>query len=72
MRKSLRSIPVLLLIGALGAPYAHADEYTATFTCSSAPCDTPTAPDVSFPSPTSINVTWDGVPFALTLDSHGY
>jgi hypothetical protein len=69
MRKALWIIPVVLLFAARGAPSAHADEYTATFTCSSAPCDTPTAPDVSFPSPTSINVTWDGVLFALTLVS---
>ncbi len=59
MRKS--SWLIILLFAATGAPKARADSYAATFTCSAASvCNaqiTPTAPDVTFPSP-EINETW--------------
>lgn len=73
MRKTLWLIPVLLLFVAIGAPNAHADlfhpTFTCTGTCSVAP---PTAPNVSFPSPTSITETWFVIgvftaPISLTL-----
>ena len=72
MRKTLSIIPVLLLFTAIGGPCAHADTlYTATFTCDpSITCSSlPTAPDVSFPSPTTITVTWNGLVFPILLPS---
>jgi hypothetical protein len=68
MRKSLWSIPVLLLFIAVAAPNAHANTlYAATFTCQ-APCGSlPTAPNVLFPAPATIDVTYDLTPFSITL-----
>jgi hypothetical protein len=66
MRKSLWIILVVLVV-AVGAPIAHADSFTATFTCN-APCtSTPTAPTVSFPSPTTITETWAGFSASIPL-----
>ena len=73
MRKSLWIMLAALFV-AIGAPATHAGpiKYSATFNCpSTAPlCDgsTPTAPAVSFPSP-SLMVTWFGIPFDLVLVS---
>jgi PEP-CTERM motif len=69
MRKSLWIVPVLTLIAAIGAPTAHASMYTPTFTCTGTCVSVPTAPDVSFPSPTSITVTWDSAVFVVSLAS---
>ncbi len=68
MRKSLWIITVLVF-AAIGAPNAHADSFTVTFTCQ-APCGSlPTAPGiVSFPGPTIV-VTYDSTVFSLTLSS---
>lgn len=60
MKKLLCVVPGLLLFAMIGAPNARADSYTPTFTCTGT-CSTaglPTAPDVSFPSPTEITITW--------------
>jgi PEP-CTERM motif len=43
---------------AIGSPNAHADSYTATFTCIGPCVSLPTAPDVTFPPPPSIMETW--------------
>lgn len=60
VRKSLWIIITVLLV-AIGAPNAHADSYHPTFTCIGYCASTPTAPNVLFPSPTTIAETWDGV-----------
>jgi hypothetical protein len=70
MRKSLWIVPVLLLSAAIGVPNAHADSFRPTFitlSCLGACLPQPTAPDVSFPSPTTITVTWNGFIFLLPL-----
>ncbi len=69
MRKAIWVVPVLLLFAAIGAPNAYADSYTPTFTCTDTCVSLPTAPAVSFPSPTTIQETWDTLVFTLTLAS---
>lgn len=67
-KKLLCVVPALLLFAMVGAPNARADSYTPTFSCvpggvgSDFQCpfselNAVTAPDVSFPAPTSIVVT---------------
>ena len=69
MRKAMWMI-LTLLLGAIVAPCARAD--SVTFTCVATefvPCVAPpTAPDVTFPSPT-LDITWDSQTFDLTLPS---
>jgi len=65
--KFVFSIGLLGLL-CLGASNAHADSYTAIFTCTYCSFK-PTAPDVSFPSPTTIMETWDGYSMAVPLPS---
>jgi hypothetical protein len=68
MRKSLWIVLALLVVG--GAPVAWADSFTPTFTNESGggiPL-TPTAPDVTFPSPT-LTIAYDEFTFAFTLPS---
>ncbi len=66
MRKSVWIILTAVFV-AIAAPNAHADTFTATFTCTQAGgCSfLPTALAVSFPSPTSITETWG--PFVGTI-----
>lgn len=60
MRKSLWII-LIVLFAAIGAPNARADSFAASFTCTSITCGIlPTASDVSFPTPTTINITFAG------------
>jgi hypothetical protein len=61
MQKSLWIILAVLLV-AIGAPNAHADSFTPIFTTDgcSGTCALPTALDVTFPSPTTIDVTYLG------------
>jgi len=68
MRKSLWLVLALLVLA--GAPLAHADSFTPTFTCT-ANCTTPTAPDVTFPSPT-ITATFAGDTFDFPLFPGGW
>jgi hypothetical protein len=57
---------IALLFAVIGTPNAHATPYEVTFTCAGfCAGGTPTAPDVSFPSPTTISETWDK--FTLTF-----
>lgn len=49
------------------APYAQADSYPATFTCSGTCISTPTAPEVTFSTPTTIDVTWNSFVFTIAL-----
>jgi PEP-CTERM motif-containing protein len=65
MRKPLWIIP--LLFAGLGAPSARADTFNATFICIGACVSTPTALDVTFPSPTTMTVTWDTFTFPINL-----
>jgi hypothetical protein len=67
MRKALWFIPVLFLLLAIVTPCARAD--SVTFTCT-AMClaPVPTAPDVTFPSPT-LDITFDSQTLDLTLSS---
>jgi hypothetical protein len=70
MRKAMW-MTLALLLGAIVAPCARADG--VTFTCMATefvPCSVaaPTAPDVTFPSPTLV-ITWDSQTFDLTLPS---
>jgi hypothetical protein len=69
MRKSLLITIVLLLFAALGAPNAYAQTYSPIFTCTGICGSLPTATDVSFPSPTSITVTWESMIYTLALPS---
>ena len=68
MRKTMWMIFALLL-GAIVAPCARAD--SVTFTCVatayvSCPVAAPTAPNVTFPSPT-LDITWDSQTVDITL-----
>ena len=63
MRKSLW-IMLAVMVVAVGAPNAHADSFSVTFTGT----PTPTASDVTFPSPT-LDIMWQGFTFLLTLPS---
>ena len=67
MRKSLWIILVVLVV-AVGAPIAHADSFSVTFTNTLTTVAAPTASDVTFPSPT-LDIMWQGLAFALTLPS---
>lgn len=68
MRK-LFFILLAVLFLAVGAPNAQADSYTATFTCTTV-CDSlPTASAVSFSSLVSVDVSFDGYSFVLSLPS---
>jgi hypothetical protein len=60
MRKLLWIVLALLVVS--GAPVAHADSFTLTFTCISSCSAPPTASDVTFPSPT-LAVGFDGLTF---------
>jgi hypothetical protein len=57
MRKSLWIMLAVLLV-AIAAPNAYADSETPTFTCTGTCLSTPTAPAVTFPSPT-LDITWN-------------
>lgn len=65
MKKLLCVVPVLLLFVMIGAPNARADSYDPVFTSSCPQCAgfVPTAPAVSFPSPTEIDLTLDRTSF---------
>jgi hypothetical protein len=60
-------ILALGLILAIGASSAQADTSTPTFACTTC-SNIPTAPDVTFPSP-SIQMSWDNITDFLTLAS---
>ena len=68
MRKFLWATLTVLFV-TIGAPGAHADTYAATFTCTGLCAFLPTAPEVSFPAPTTIDVTWDATLFPINLSS---
>jgi len=71
MRKSFWIILAVLLV-AIGAPALHADPYTPTFTCVQSPCPggLPTAPGVTFSSPTTVvTEMWDGLTINFNLPS---
>jgi hypothetical protein len=60
-------ILVTLLMVVVAAPNAYADSSPVTFTCN-APCTSvPTAPNVTFPSPTLV-ITWDTVSVDIPLN----
>jgi hypothetical protein len=67
-------MPVVLLFAAIGVSNAHAQVEIPTFTCTST-CDfsTPTATNVTFPSPATITETWDSTTLTISLagDSPG-
>jgi hypothetical protein len=66
VKKSLQIIALLFVV--IGTPNAHATPSKVTFTCAGLCAGgTPTAPDVSFPSPTTITETWDGFTLTFTL-----
>ena len=71
-----RSAAVLSLVFALSfaAPNAQADSFTPVFNTSNCfnpfgPCPLPTAPDVTFPSPTTIDVTFAGLSQVVAIPS---
>jgi hypothetical protein len=68
MRKFLWATLAVLFV-TITAPSAHADSYAATFTCAGTCAFLPTASDVSFPAPTTIDVTWDATLFPINLSS---
>jgi hypothetical protein len=67
MRRPLWMILAILFV-ALGAPNSHADSFAPIFTCVDC-ASTPTAPDVSFPAPITIDVTWENTLFVFSLPS---
>jgi hypothetical protein len=77
VKKLLCVVPALLLFAMIGAPNAHADSYTPTFSCTP-PVSSDfgcyfisngyTAPNVSFPSPT-VQVTVDSDIYNVTLSA---
>jgi hypothetical protein len=69
IRKPLRMIILAVLLVAVGAPRSLADTFTPTFLCPS-PDDcfsVPTAPNVTFPGPITMEVTWADTLFDFTL-----
>lgn len=68
MRKYLLLI-LVMIVGAISAPNAHADTYTATFNLNAYSTTQPTAPDVTFGSPTNVVETWDGYTMTVPLAS---
>jgi len=79
VKKLLCVVPALLLLAIIGAPNARGDSYTPVFTCTNCetpfgfPAAAPTAPDVSFPGPTTLNLSIvnnsnsESATFAVTL-----
>lgn len=72
MKKLLCVVPALLVFAMIGAPNAHADSYTPTFTCAGFTDNCygqgpATAPNVTFPGPTNLDLTYDSDTFNLTL-----
>jgi hypothetical protein len=61
--KTLGAVLCLVFALCFSAPNAYGDSFTPIFTTStcSGICALPTAADVTFPSPTSINVTFAGL-----------
>jgi hypothetical protein len=70
MRKSLWIILTVLVL-AVGAPIAHADSFEPFFTTMGCVgvCALPTATDVVFPAPTTMDVTFDGVSAEVSIPS---
>ena len=68
MRKAMLFLTVVL---ALVAPNAHADSFEPFFTTMGCVgvCALPTASDVVFPAPTTMDVTFDGVSAAVSIPS---
>jgi hypothetical protein len=61
---------IALLLVVISAPSVRATSSTPTFTCDVfCAGGLPSAPDVSFPSPTNISVTWDNFTFMFTLEA---
>jgi hypothetical protein len=58
-----------VLFVAIGAPNSHADSFTPVFTCDLCTSALPTAPDVSFPAPLTIEITWENTLFDVSLPS---
>jgi hypothetical protein len=67
MRRTFWILAVGLIL-AIGVCSAQADTFTPTFTCTGSCVSTPTAGDVSFPSP-SIDETWDNISVFIGLAS---
>ncbi len=65
MRRTIWILAVGFIL-TIGVSSARADTYTATFTCSGTCTDFPNPVDVTFPSP-SILEMWDGVTDFVTL-----
>ncbi len=66
MRKPLLILVTLLMV-IVAAPNAYSDSTAPTFSCN-APCTSvPTAPNVTFPSPT-LDITWDTVNVDILLN----
>lgn len=68
MRKLLWIILTVLVL-AVGAPIAHADSYEPFFTTMGCVgvCALPTATDVVFPAPTTMDVTFDSLSAVVTI-----
>jgi hypothetical protein len=68
MRRALWTILAVLFV-AIGVPSSHADSYTPVFTCGPCTSALPTAPDVSFAAPSTIDITWENTLFVFSLTS---
>jgi PEP-CTERM motif len=71
MRKSLWIIPIVLVLLAIAAPIAHADSFEPFFSTTGCVgvCALPTASDVVFPAPTTMDVTFDAASAAVSIPS---
>jgi hypothetical protein len=68
MRRALWVVLTVLFV-AIGVPNSHADSFTPIFTCGLCVSTLPTAPDVSFPAPVTIDITWENTLFVFSLPS---
>jgi len=70
--KTLGAVVCLVFALSFAAPSAHADTFTPVFNttgCFAGPCLLPTAPDVTFPSPTTMTVTLFGLSELVIIPS---
>jgi len=72
--RSLGGVLCLVFALSFAAPNSQADSFTPVFNTSTCfnplgPCPLPTAPDVTFPSPTTIDVTFAGLSQMVAIPS---
>jgi len=67
-----RNFWILLgLLAAIGVPACHADSYAPVFTCVPCTSPLPTAPDVTFTTGSTIDITWENNQYVFSLEALG-